>query len=405
MIAFRKQVHSMPLLISHVRCWKTLGTSQTGAHVYQGFGKFTGPDTIEVNHSNGGKTTLKFRKAVIATGGRPNIPSIPGLSEAPFTTNENLFNLEVLPPRMVVLGSGVIALEMAQSFALLGSAVTVIVRNEHFLKSKHGDDEAAQVLRAALEESGVTFVTGSAKRVTAIRQRVDDPKELPLMRVTVGSDSAEDVKLECECLLVATGREANVENLGLEEAGVQYKAREGIEINDLAQAIGNPNIYAVGDCVAGVARLTHVSGEMAKLVVQNSLFDDNWKISSLVVPAVMYTEPEYATVGLHSAVAAEKVGVEVDTYRAGLEHNDRAILEGTNVGFCKIFCRKGTDEIVGATIVAERAGEMINEVSLAMKNDIGLRAIGRNIHAYPTTGEAVMGCGIQYINSNWKRVG
>jgi pyruvate/2-oxoglutarate dehydrogenase complex dihydrolipoamide dehydrogenase (E3) component len=143
---------------------------------------------------------------------------------------------------------------------------------------------------------------------------------------------------------------------------------------------------------------------MAKLVVQNSLFSDDWKLSSFVTPAVMYTEPEYGTVGIYSAELAAKQGIKVDTYRGGLEHNDRAILESSNVGFCKIFCKEGTDEIVGATIVAERAGEMINEVSLAMKNNIGLLAVGRNIHAYPTTGEAVMGCGIQYINSHWKRL-
>ena len=156
--------------------------------------------------------------------------------------------------------------------------------------------------------------------------------------------------------------------------------------------------------MAGVPRLTHMSGEMAKLVVQNSLFADDWLLSSLVVPAVMYTEPEYATVGISSVEQAGRQGISVDTYRAGLEHNDRAILESSNRGFCKVFCRSGTDEILGAVIVAERAGEMINELTLAIKEKIGLRAIGRNIHAYPTTGEAVMGCGIQYINSHWKRL-
>jgi pyruvate/2-oxoglutarate dehydrogenase complex dihydrolipoamide dehydrogenase (E3) component len=222
----------------------------------------------------------------------------------------------------------------------------------------------------------------------------------------VGSGSAYDeiLDLECECLLVATGRDANVENLGLEAAGVQYTLGKGIAVNDLAQTVGNPNVYAVGDCVAGVPRLTHMSGEMAKLVVQNALFDDDWKLSSLVVPAVAYTEPEFATAGIYSAELAAHQGIQVDTYRAGLEHNDRAILESSNVGFCKIHCKAGTDEIVGCTIVAERAGEMINEVTLAMKNNIGLKAIGRNIHSYPTTGEAVMGCGIQYINSHWKRL-
>ena len=142
-----------------------------------------------------------------------------------------------------------------------------------------------------------------------------------------------------------------------------------------------------------------MSGEMAKLVVQNSLFDDNWKLSSLIVPATMYTEPEYATIGIASEDMAASKGMKVDTYRTGLEHNDRAILEGSNVGFCKVFCKAGTDEIVGATIVADRAGEMINEVGLAMKNGVGLQAVGRNIHCYPTTGEAVMMCGVQSLSA------
>lgn len=377
------------------------GTAGTGAHVFQGRGVFTGPDTIQVDDSE-----LKFSKAVVATGGRPSIPNVPGLAEAPYTTNEILFNLETLPPRLVILGAGVIALEMAQCFATFGSRVTVIQRSETLFASKQGDPEAAEVIQKELEKSGVVFLAGSTKQVTTLRQRNEnDTKQLPLMQVVV--ENTEDsvvIEMECECLLVATGRVANVENMGLEKAGVEYELGKGIKVNDLSQSVSNPNVYAVGDCVVGVPRLTHMSGEMAKLVVQNSLFNDDWKLSSLVVPAVMYTEPEYATVGISSAEMAEKKGIKVDTYRAGLEHNDRAILESSNVGFCKIFCRQGTDEIVGATIVADRGGEMINEVSLAMKNNIGLRAIGRNIHSYPTTGEAVMGCGIQYINANWERL-
>ena len=373
-------------------------TEGTGAHVFQGFGKFTGPDTIEVNGE-----TLKFKKAVIATGGRPQIPNVPGLKEAPYTTNEVLFNLQVLPPRMVILGAGVIALEMAQSFALFGTQVTVLVRSDRLFESKQGDAEAAEILQLELEKAGVNFVFGSTKQVTTLKERTDDPTEFPLMSVNVETkDGAVD--LECETLLVATGRVANVEKLNLEAAGIEYKTGKGVLINDFAQAVGNPNVYAVGDCAADVPRLTHMSGEMAKLVVQNSLFEDDWKLSSFVVPAVAYTEPEYATAGIYSEELATKQGIEVDVYRAGLEHNDRAILESNNVGFCKIFCAKGTDKILGTTIVADRAGEMINEVTLAMKNGIGLKAIGRNIHSYPSAGEAVMGCGISYINSHWKKL-
>jgi len=212
--------------------------------------------------------------------------------------------------------------------------------------------------------------------------------------------SPDTLELECECLLVATGRSPNVEGMGLEAANVDYDPKRGILIDDNARSPGNPNVYAVGDCCAGVPRLTHVSGEMAKVVVQNALFQDSWKVSSLVIPACMYTEPEYATAGLSTAPDDE-----VDTYMTTLEHNDRAILDGDNHhGFVKILCKKGTGSIVGCTIVAARAGEMINEVTLAMKNDIGLEGIGRNIHAYPTTGEAIMMCGLQLINSKWKRL-
>jgi pyruvate/2-oxoglutarate dehydrogenase complex dihydrolipoamide dehydrogenase (E3) component len=379
------------------------GTTNTGAHVFQGYGTFTSPNTIQVS---GTTIELKFRKAVIATGGRPLVPQdILGLVEAPYTTNEILFNLETLPPRMVILGAGIIALEMAQCFATFGSNVTVIQRSKTLFASTHGDVEAAQIMQQELEDSGVQFIRGTTTGVTTLRERnMNNTSQHPLMSVLVETNSGQNFSLECECLLVATGRLPNVENLGLEEAGVKYEIGKGVIVNDNAQSVSNPNIYAVGDCVAGVPRLTHMSGEMAKLVVQNSLFHDDWKLSSLVVPAVMYTEPEYATVGITSMEIATKHGIAIDTYRAGLEHNDRAILESSNRGFCKVFCRSGTEEIVGAVIVAERAGEMINEITLAMKNNIGLRAIGRNIHPYPTTGEAVMGCGIQYINANWERL-
>lgn len=372
------------------------GTQSAGTQVFQGRGKFVSPDTIEV----GGKL-LKFRKAVVATGGRAMVPAVPGLSDAPFTTNSELFNLVTLPPRMIVLGAGVVALEMAQSFASFGSNVTVLKRTERLFQSKGGDAEAADIVQNSLERDGVTFVTSNIARVETVRPiDPNDPAAHPLMKVHLANDQV----LECECLLVATGRAPNVENMGLDKAGVDYDARKGVLINDLAQSSSNPNVFAVGDCAADVPRLTHMAGEMAKVVVQNALFDDSWKISSLVVPAVMYTHPEVATVGLASEDAAKIEGTEVDVYRAGLEHNDRAITEGEREGFAKIITEKRGGKILGATIVASRAGELINEVTLAMKHDIGLDGIGRNIHSYPTTGEAVMGCGIQFINKSWKRL-
>lgn len=368
------------------------GTEATGAHVYQGRGKLTGPNTLEVNGQ-----TLKFKNCILAMGGRPAVPNgIPGLKAAPYTTNEQLFNLEELPPRMVILGAGVIALEMAQAFSLLGTKVTVVNRSSRLFESKAGDPEAASILQTELENDGVAFLSSST--IEKVETLKDNDEGLPIMKVTVG-----DRNLECECLLVAAGRMANVENCGLEEGGVKYEAGKGVIVDDYARSVSNPSVYAVGDCCAGVARMTHVAGEMAKLAVQNSMAKDDWKLSSLVIPAVAYTEPEMATVGISSEEQARKKGIECEVYRTGLEHNDRALLENSNVGFVKIIAKKGTDEILGATIVAERAGEMVNEVTLAMKNNLGLYAIGRNIHSYPSTGEAVMGCGLQYVNKHLPR--
>jgi pyruvate/2-oxoglutarate dehydrogenase complex dihydrolipoamide dehydrogenase (E3) component len=369
------------------------GTEQAGAKVFQGRGILTGPNSVQVNGQ-----TLTFDKCVLAMGGRPSIPPVEGLKEAPYTTNESLFNLQTLPRNMIVLGAGVIALEMAQTFSLLGSDVKVVNRSTRLFESKNGDKEAAELMQKTLEQDGVTFLSKSEIEKVETIDRGDGSRFLPRMKVTIGNHA-----YECDCLLVATGRAANVEGVGLDDANVKYEKGRGITVNDNAQSVSNPNIYAVGDCCAGVPRLTHMSGEMAKLVVQNALAHDDWKLSSLVVPAVAYTEPEYATVGIASEDQAKARQIPCDVYRTGLEGNDRAILEGNNVGFVKVVTKKDTDEILGATIVAERAGEMINEISLAMKNKLGLYAIGRNIHPYPSIGEAVMGCGVQYINKKLPR--
>ncbi|CAJ1954847.1 unnamed protein product [Cylindrotheca closterium] len=369
-------------------------TEAAGTNVFQGRGRLTGPNTLEVNGQ-----TLRFKVCVLATGGRPAVPkNIPGLLGAPYTTNEQLFNLQELPPRMVILGAGVIALEMAQSFALLGSKVTVVNRSSRLFASKGGDAEAAEILQNELEKDGVIFLSDATVSQVETIKGSADPSSFPLMKIKVA-----DQELDCECLLVATGRAANIEDLGLEAAGVDFVPGKGISVNDFGQSVSNPSVYAVGDCVANVPRLTHMSGEMAKVVVQNGLAGDEWRLSSFVVPAVAYTEPEFATVGIMSQEQADKEGIEVDVYRAGLEHNDRAILESSNVGFVKIVTKKDSDEILGATIVADRAGDIINEISLAMKEKIGLRSLGRNIHSYPTTGEAVQGCGLQFINKSWTR--
>jgi len=370
---------------------------EIGVEVFQGFGRFVDENTVEVVHPQGEKdpVQLKFKKAAICTGGRATIPmDIAGLDEAPYTTNETLFNLSKLPRRMVILGSGVVALEMAQVFATFGSEVTVLVRGDKLFP--RNDPDAGSYLQKSLEESsGVKFVKlAKLTNVETLKEAADE-NDLPLMRLSIRAGE-EEMSLEAECLLVATGRSPNVEKLNLEAAGVDFDAKQGILVDDFSRSTSNPNIFSVGDCTAGVPRLTHMSGEMAKVVVNNALFDDDWKLSTLVVPSCMYTEPEFANVGI------VREGDDVDVYTASLEENDRSILDGDKEGYVKIFCKKGTGTIIGCSIIAGRAGELINEVTLAMKHGITLEGIGRNIHCYPTTGEAIMGCGIQIINSKWK---
>ena len=391
-----------------------------GTQTFQGRGVFVSQSIIEVVEDGKilGDTSnprLKFRKAVIATGGRPNVPdNIKGLKDAPYTTNLNLFNLQQLPPRMIVLGAGIVALEMAQAFAAFGSEVIVLQRSRLLSKD---DEDAARVIKLALEEDGVQFLSGvDVKEVQTLRGAPTSIEDgtLPLMNVALTcKEHKKSINLECECLLLALGRTANVQSMGLETANVQYHPTNGVLVNDYSQSISNPNVYAVGDCVANVPRLTHMSGEMAKVVVQNSLFGGQWKLSSFVVPAVMYTEPEYAVVsrvitldenGHVVPTAKEDKDEEVyDIYKAELQYNDRAILDSSDKdGYVKIYCKKGTGEIDKANIISSRAGEMVNEISLAIKHGIDLEGIGRNIHSYPTIGEAVMGCGIQFINSKWQ---
>ena len=234
-----------------------------GADTFQGRGVFVSPSSVEVvEHGkalgDASNPVLRFRRAVVATGGRPNVPdNIPGLEDAPYTTNLNLFNLQRLPRRMVVLGAGIVALEMAQAFSTFGAEVTVLQRSR--LLSK-GDEEAAGVLRLALEKEGVKFLSGvDVEGVETLRRpSPTDGEQLPLMSVSLTCDEfSAPASLECECLLLALGRNANVQSMGLDAAKVEYHPTNGVFVNNYAQSTSNPNVYAVGDCVANVPRLTH----------------------------------------------------------------------------------------------------------------------------------------------------
>ena len=341
-----------------------------GVDVFLGQGRFRDPHTLEV-----GGDRLSFVKAVVATGARAAAPPIEGLDTVRYLTNETVFSLTELPRRLAVIGTGPIGCELAQAFARFGSEVLLIESSRGVLPRE--DRDAAEFVRQSLLKDGVKILCcGKEVKVSPAGDG-----RIRLVANARGGNYDETV----DELLIAVGRKPNVEGLGLEEAGVTYSAK-GVQVDDHLRTT-NPDIYAAGD-VCSPFQFTHAADFMARTVLRNALFRGRARVSALTIPWCTYTEPEIAHVGLNERDAAEK-GIAVDTFTRPLAEVDRAILEGQTDGFVRVHVRKGTDRIVGATIVANNAGDMISEISLAMTNRIGLGRIASTIHPYPTQGEAV----------------
>ncbi|TWT41533.1 mercuric reductase [Botrimarina hoheduenensis] len=352
-----------------------------GVDVFRGEGHFAGDNTLAVT-GMAGSAVLRYRRAVIATGGRAAAPPIPGLDSIEYLTNETVFSLTELPESLAVVGGGPIGCELAQAFARLGSRVTLFTDDKGIFP--RDDADAAPLLAASLERDGVQLLGGGTELSVAAG---------PHSRVIVSSPHGQII---AQRLLIAVGRAPNVEGLGLDVAGVEVDPRRGIRVNDRLQTT-NAHIYAAGD-VCSPAKFTHAADFQARLVVRNALMPwpaNRGKASSLVIPWCTYTSPEVAGVGLTEQQARGR-GVPVDTYRIDLREIDRSLLEGETEGFVKLITSAGTDKIVGATIVAPNAGDMIGEVSLAMTHGIGLGKIAGAIHPYPTVGEAIRKLGDQY---------
>jgi pyruvate/2-oxoglutarate dehydrogenase complex dihydrolipoamide dehydrogenase (E3) component len=348
-----------------------------GVDVFLGEGRLTGADRVQV-----GEATLSFKRAVIATGTRPAVPPLPGLDQIEFLTNDSLFSLTELPRRLAVLGAGPIGCEMAQTFARFGADV-FLIEAEHGVLPRE-DRDAAALVEAALVSDGVKLLC--CGRETKFCPAGDG------IRVMLCSHGRE-YDLIVDKLLVSVGRTPNVCGLGLDAAGVKYDGRHGVTVNDRLQT-SNPRIYAAGD-ICSQYKFTHAADFMARIVVQNALFFGRSKLSALTIPWCTYTSPELAHIGLNERDAREQ-GVPIDTFVQQLEDVDRAVLDGETEGFVKVHVRRGTDTIVGATIVASHAGEMIGEMSLAMTHGLGLKKIGRAIHPYPTQAEALRKLGDHY---------
>jgi pyruvate/2-oxoglutarate dehydrogenase complex dihydrolipoamide dehydrogenase (E3) component len=344
-----------------------------GVDVYFGDARFVAPDAVEV-----GGARLPFARAVIATGGRPSSPPVPGLAETGFLTNETVFSLTELPRRLVVVGAGPIGCELAQAFRRFGSDVTVVSLDPRLLPRE--DADAAAILARRFEREGVALRLGA--KLLRVERR-DGAKVVIFERDGRQEEAAGDE------LLVAAGRAPNVEGLALEKAGVA-SGRAGVEVDHRLRTT-NPRIYAAGD-VCSAFKFTHAADAMARIVIQNALFFGRRKASALVIPWCTYTDPEIAHVGLSESEARER-SLDVTTITVPLAEIDRAVLDGDADGFARVHADRRSGRILGATLVAAHAGEMIGEMALAITARLTLGTLAAAIHPYPTQSEA------------WKRAG
>ena len=343
--------------------------SGLGVEVFLGEGRFAGPDTIEVD----GKT-LRFKKAVIATGARAVLPPVPGLDECAPYTNETIFNLETLPKRIGIIGSGPIGVELGQSFARFGAEVTIIEKADRIMVREEA--KASQVVANALLRDGVTLAT-----CASLDKAVSHGSHSTLH---YHCEEGESQSIDVDAILVAAGRAPNVDGLNLEAAGVEYDARSGVKVDESLRT-SNPNVYGAGD-VCFKYKFTHAADACARIVIANALFKGRQKASSLVMPWSTFTQPEVAHVGLTEG-DIEQNNLAVDVIEVEMATNDRSRLDADDEGYARVYLKKGTDQVLGATLVSDHAGDMIGEMVLAITHNIGLKKIAATIHPYPTNGE------------------
>ncbi|MCH4810668.1 FAD-dependent oxidoreductase [Vreelandella neptunia] len=345
--------------------------NRLGVEVYQDHAKLTSPWEVQV-----GNKTLTARHIVLATGARPRVPPLLGIECAPVLTSENLWSLTALPKRLVVLGGGAIGCELSQSFARLGSHVTLVEGVSQLLSRE--DQEVGELVENTLASEGVMVMT--------------DAKALEVLNDEAGyqlvvEHHGERTLQPFDYLLVSAGRQANVEGLGLDALGITTTQAGTLELNERLQT-RLPNIWACGD-LAGPYQLTHAAAHQAWHAAVNALFGElkSFAVDYRFMPAVTYVQPEVARVGLNEKEANAK-GIAFEVTRYAMSESDRAIAEGTTAGFIKVLTVPGKDKILGATVVAENAGEWLGEFTIAMKHGLGLNKLLGTIHPYPTLGEA-----------------
>lgn len=359
-----------------------------GVDVVKGYATIVDPWTVEIKREDGETQRLTTRSIVIATGGRPFVPDLPGIDDVGYVTSDTLWKefakLDDIPKRMIVLGGGPIGCELSQAFARLGAEVVQVERSDRLLARE--DDEVADLALGAQRASGVEVLTGH----DAIRcELVDGEKRLIL------SADGKEKSIAFDALVVAVGRSARLSGFGLEQLGIET---DRTVVTDDYLATLYPNIFAAGD-VAGPYQFTHVASHQAWFAAVNALFGQfrKFKADYRVIPWTTFIDPEIARVGLNEQDAkAQGIGYEVTTYQ--MHELDRAIADSATQGFVKVLTPPGKDKILGVTIVGDHAGELLAEYVLAMKYKLGLNKILGTIHTYPTMAEAN-----KYAAGEWKR--
>ncbi|MCF8058615.1 MAG: FAD-dependent oxidoreductase [Bacteriovoracaceae bacterium] len=351
--------------------------SKLGVDCITGEAKILSPWEVEVNGR-----VITTKNITIATGASPFVPPLEGIKDVSILTSENLWQLDHLPKKLIILGAGPIGLEMAQSFQRLGSEVTVVEMGERILSVE--DEDVSEYLLKRLRDEGVTFLLKhKATKINPTHLTVDSEK---------GS-----LEIPFDEILVAVGRRANIKGFGLEGLNIPLRKNGTIEANEFLQT-NYPNIFVCGD-VTGPYQLTHTAAHQAWFCAVNALFGrfKKFKVDYSVIPWATYTDPEVATVG-QNEISLKRDGIDYEVTKYGIDDLDRAIADSSDYGFVKVLTKKGSDKILGATIVGINASDLLLEFISAMKHGFGLNAILGTIHPYPTMGEAN-----KFLAGNWKK--
>ncbi len=340
-----------------------------GCEILFGEAGFYDKQTVKINDK-----LIKAKKIIVATGSQPMVPPIPGLQDVTYYTNETIFSMKTLPKHFVIIGGGVISLELAQAYQRFGSKVTIIEMLETLVAPL--GEEVGHQLAEILHDENINVCLS----IQVIRVEKMDEETAVICQTKEGKE----IRFYCDAILVAAGRTPNIKNLQLEKAGIQFN-RNGIIVNEQMRS-SNKRVYAVGDVVDSPYKFTHAAEYHASIVISNAIFHYPEKIKLHMIPAVIFTDPEIAWVG-YGEQTLRKQGIDPEIIRFDYNDNDRALTENAKSGYIKLVIHK--QNIVGAFIVGEKASEIISEVALAIQAKINVRQIAKTVYPYPNISQVI----------------